>query len=194
MDLDGDPNSDLQSLSGATLAFVSEIEDRDQDELLGAGSSKPTQAKSVIFTNRIKDFHWRIRITPPNTHRFALSSRNRSREIVRVLSCNRLPGTIAEFREYLSSRCPNTAGRGFRLRCAVWPTSPYVIVPLQFSRDLHFSSMGRDEADRDSETLEEEAVKYRNLIQGCRVFARECPRKEVEFEIKIVFAKEKRTG
>jgi hypothetical protein len=189
MDLDGDPNSDLQSLSGATLASVSEVEDRDQDELLGAGSSKSTQAKSVIFTNIIEDFHWRIRITPPDTRRFALSSRSRSREIVGVLSCNRLPGTIAEFRVYLSSRCPNTAGRGFRLRCAVWPTSPYVVVPVQFSGDLHFSNMGGEEAGGNSETSEGEAVKYRNLIQGCRVFARECQRREVEFEIKIVFAK-----
>jgi hypothetical protein len=40
MDLDSEPNSDLQSLSGATLAEVNEIEDRDQDGLLGAGSSK----------------------------------------------------------------------------------------------------------------------------------------------------------
>ena len=40
MDVHGDPNSDLESLSGVTLASVNEVEDRDQDDLLGAGSSK----------------------------------------------------------------------------------------------------------------------------------------------------------
>jgi hypothetical protein len=47
MDPDGD---DLQSLSGATLAEANEVEDRDQDELLGAGSSK-------VNSSEVCDFH-----------------------------------------------------------------------------------------------------------------------------------------
>lgn len=39
MDLEFDPNSDLQSLSGVTLNEEPEV-NVEQDELLGAGSSK----------------------------------------------------------------------------------------------------------------------------------------------------------
>jgi hypothetical protein len=31
---------------------------------------------------------------------------------------------------------------------------------------------------------------YRYLIDGCKDFARSCPRREVEFEIKISFSKD----
>jgi hypothetical protein len=41
MELDADQDSDSQSLGGTTLASVGQVEDRDQCELLGAGSSKP---------------------------------------------------------------------------------------------------------------------------------------------------------
>ena len=114
--------------------------------------------------------------------------------MVGVLSCNRLPGTIKEFRGYLDSRCPNTWRRGFRLRCSVWPTSPYVVIPVPFSNDLHYNSIDGNETGERLEALEAEGLKYRNLIQGCRVFSRECPKREVEFEIKIRFAKEEKNG
>ena len=152
------------------------------------------QLSPRYFANKIKDFHWRVRITPPDTHRFALSRNSRSREIIRVLSCNRLPNTIADFREYLNSRCANTAGRGFRLRSAVWQTSPYVFIAVQFANDLHFSIVEGDDDTRKPEALEEEAVRYWSLVQGCRNFARERHGREVEFEIRIVFAKKERTS
>jgi hypothetical protein len=132
------------------------------------------------------DFHWRIRITPPTNRRFALSPYIRNREIIAKLSCRRLPSTIAGFRDFLNSRCPNTDSRAFQLRCSVWPTSPYGIVPVRFSNDLRFSTSRADE----TELLEVENARYQNLIKGCREFATNCPRSQVEFEIKILFAKE----
>jgi hypothetical protein len=68
------------------------------------------------------------------------------------------------------------------------------VVPVQFSDDLHFNTIRVNEDGEMLESLEVEPGKYRRLIQGCRVFSRECPRREVEFEIKIVFSKEEGTG
>lgn len=139
-----------------------------------------------LLADLMTDFHWRIRMTPPSTRRFPLTTHTRNREVIAKLSCRRLPSTIAEFRDFVNSRCPNTEGRGFRLRCCVWPTSPYAVVPVQFSEDLHFSTSHSDEIGEISEL---ENAKYRNLVNGCRQFATNCPRREVEFEIKILFSK-----
>lgn len=141
---------------------------------------------SELRTDGCEDFHWRIRMTPPATRRFSLSPYTLNREVIVKLSCRRLPSTLVSFREFLNSRCPNIEGRAFQLRCSAWPTSPYSVVPVRFSNDLLF---GTGLEDRTSETAEMENAAYRNLINGCRQFATECPRREVEFEIKILFKK-----
>jgi hypothetical protein len=123
----------------------------------------------------------------PSTGRFSLSPHTLNREVIVKLSSRRLPSTSRDFRGFINSHCPNAEGRVFQLRCSVWPTSPYSLVPIRFSDDLQFSANLEEEA---SETAQVENARYWNLISSCRQFAMECGRREVEFEVKVLFRKE----
>jgi hypothetical protein len=54
-------------------------------------------------------------------------------------------------------------------------------MPVKFSEELLFGA-GQENSERNN-------AAYQNLLKGCQQFARQSPRKEVEFEIKIMFSK-----
>jgi hypothetical protein len=73
------------------------------------------------------------------------------------------------------------------MRCSAFPTSPYQIVPVQFTRDLWFKPS--QEAEGSDEISEREAATYQKLIDSSREYARSNPKRTVEFEMKIFFLK-----
>jgi hypothetical protein len=121
-----------------------------------------------------------------STHHFSVHSHDMSA----ALTCTQLPGTAAGFCEYLDNLCPKFRGSCFRLESRVWPMSPYAIIPNKFATDISFRSIPEAGNGGSSESSEIRTRQYQSLLNGCREFARSCPKRLVEFEIKIFFFKE----
>jgi hypothetical protein len=63
-------------------------------------------------------------------------------------------------------------------------------VPIKFATDVSFRSIQEADDGVRPEHSEFEIANYQSLLIGCREFARTCPKRSVEFEIKISFFKE----
>lgn len=68
--------------------------------------------------------------------------------------------------------------------------SPYAVIPTKFATDISFRSIQEAGDGVSPESSELETAHYKNLLTGCREFARTCPKRLVEFEIKISYFKE----
>ena len=67
--------------------------------------------------------------------------------------------------------------------------SPYAIMPDKFATDIIFRSIQAGDGVS-PESSELDTARYQSLLTGCREFARTCPKRLVEFEIKISYLNE----
>jgi hypothetical protein len=136
------------------------------------------------------DFNWHLRVQSADTRRFSLANR----EVASSVHSRQLPQTLLGFREYLAQLCPSSRDKAFRLKCRVWPMSPYGIFPIKFSDNLWFKGRTGPRENEGSAGGERDDAQYRGLMKLCHDFARSRPQVTVEFEVKIGFGKVGRAG